>query len=83
MITHGACGRSWTGASRSHCPACHETFNSDWAAEKHRTGRPGVDRRCVPPAEAGLVGVEQAWGVCWQGASGGTWFATRTEAAAA
>lgn len=43
-----------------------ETFNSDSAAEKHRAGRPGIDRRCLPPADAGLVPVEHSWGTCWQ-----------------
>lgn len=66
MITHAACGKSWTGLRRAHCPACHETFNSDSAAEKHRVGKYGIDRRCLPPAEAGLVAVEQPWGTCWQ-----------------
>lgn len=66
MITHAACGKTWTGLRRAHCPACHETFNSDSAAEKHRAGRPGIDRRCLPPADAGLVPVEHSWGTCWQ-----------------
>lgn len=66
MITHGECGKTWTGLRRAHCPACHETFNSDSAAEKHRTGKPGVDRRCADPATVGLVAVEQPWGTCWQ-----------------
>ena len=65
-ITHGACGKTWTGVTRSHCPACHETFNSEYAAEKHRAGKPGIDRRCLPPAEAGLIASEQPWGQCWQ-----------------
>jgi hypothetical protein len=61
------CGKRWTGLSRSHCPACHETFNSESAADKHRKGSV-VDgnRRCIPPTEAGLVAVQQPWGLCWQ-----------------
>lgn len=68
MITHAACGKEWSGNRRAHCAAdkCHETFNSDSAAEKHRRGTHGVDRRCIPPAEAGLVPVEHPWGICWQ-----------------
>jgi hypothetical protein len=66
MITHGECGKTWTGLRRAHCPACHETFNSDSAAEKHRKGKPGPDRHCLPPASAGLVPTEQSWGICWQ-----------------
>jgi hypothetical protein len=66
MITHGECGKTWTGLRRAHCPACHETFNSDSAAEKHRIGKPGIDRRCVDPATVGLIAVQQPWGECWQ-----------------
>jgi hypothetical protein len=65
-IFHGECGRLWTGLRRAHCPVCHETFNSDSAAETHRRGKPGVDRRCLPPADAGLVAAEHSWGTCWQ-----------------
>lgn len=65
-ITHGACGKTWTGANRSHCPACCETFNSETAADKHRKGTFGIDRHCVPPAEVGLIAVEHPWGLCWQ-----------------
>lgn len=79
MITHGACGKSWTGVSRAHCPVCHETFNSDYAAEKHRTGKYGGDRRCLSPADAGLVGVEQPWGMCWQTPSDGAWVRSRRD----
>ncbi|MFF4489465.1 hypothetical protein ACFY0F_23700 [Streptomyces sp. NPDC001544] len=66
MHSHAECGKTWTGLRRAHCPACHETFNSDSAAEKHRVGKFGVDRRCVDPASVGLVAVEQPWGTCWQ-----------------
>jgi hypothetical protein len=65
-ITHGECGKTWTGLRRAHCPVCHETFNSDSAAEMHRRGKPGIDRHCVHPSKAKLVPVEQPWGVCWQ-----------------
>lgn len=50
IITHGECGKQWTGSSRAHCAACHLTFASDAAAEKHRVGKFGVDRRCEDPA---------------------------------
>lgn len=66
MHSHGECGKTWTGLRRAHCPSCHITFNSDSAAEKHRVGKPGIDRRCVDPAAVGLVPVEQPWGTCWQ-----------------
>ncbi|MFD7705623.1 hypothetical protein [Streptomyces sp. NPDC059786] len=62
---------------------CHETFNSDSAAEKHRVGKPGIDRRCLPPAEAGLVAVEQPWGTCWQTPGSDLRFASAPETEAA
>lgn len=65
LTIHGACGKGWTGARRSHCPACHETFSSESAADRHRVGKHGVDRRCVDPATVGLVAREQPWGTCW------------------
>jgi hypothetical protein len=66
-ITH-TCGAWWTGLSRSHCPAddCHRTFSCDSAAELHRKGTPGIDRRCVDPATVGLVAKQMPWGVMWQ-----------------
>ena len=64
-IRHPACGKWWTGLSRAHCPACCETFSTDSAANKHRVGKFGVDRRCVDPAEAGLVANEKPYGVLW------------------
>lgn len=64
-IVHGACGQWWTGLSRAHCPACHHTFSSDSAANKHRVGKHGVDRRCVDPATVGLVATEKPYGLLW------------------
>ena len=64
-IVHAACGRWWTGVSRAHCPACCETFSVDSAAEKHRTGAFGEDRRCLPPAEVGLVPRQMPFGILW------------------
>jgi hypothetical protein len=64
-ITH-TCGAWWTGTGRSHCPACHRTFSCDSAAEKHRVGRFGIDRRCADPAEVGLAAKEMPYGVMWQ-----------------
>lgn len=62
-----SCGKHWTGLSRSHCPDCHETFNSESAADRHRKGSfADGSRRCVPPAEARLVAAEHSWGLCWQ-----------------
>lgn len=64
-----SCGALWTGLRRAHCAAadCHQTFNSDSAAAMHRKGSfTDRTRRCIPPAEAGLVSVEHLWGLCWQ-----------------
>lgn len=59
-ITHGECGKTWNGVTRAHCPACHETFNSDGGAEKHRTG-PMTARQCTPPVELGMVERDGVW----------------------
>jgi hypothetical protein len=64
-ITH-PCGAWWTGLSRAHCGACHRTFSCDSAADKHRIGKHGADRRCTNPATVGLVPVTKPWGVMWQ-----------------
>ena len=37
--------------SRNQCGGCREYFNSNAAFEKHRTGKFGVDRRCLTPDE--------------------------------
>lgn len=65
IITHGECGKQWTGLSRAHCAACHLTFASDSAAEKHRVGKFGIDRRCVDPATKKLVPHETPYGIVW------------------
>lgn len=64
---HCSCGAWWTGLSRSHCAAleCHRTFSGETAANRHRIGKHGVDRRCVDPAGVGLVAVEKPYGVMW------------------
>jgi hypothetical protein len=64
-IVHGACGSWWTGASRAHCPACHRTFSGESAADRHRIGTPGVDRRCLHPLDAGLVARRMPYGTLW------------------
>lgn len=63
-----SCGAWWTGLSRAHCAAsgCHRTFSCDSAADKHRVGKFGVDRRCVDPATAKLVAVAKPFGELWQ-----------------
>lgn len=66
-IIHGACGKQWTGANRSHCPACHETFNRDSGAEAHRKGTHGGTRHCVAPSTLGYT------------LRGGIWYAPAPE----
>jgi hypothetical protein len=39
------------GKSRNQCSGCLTFFNSLRAFEKHRTGKHGVDRRCMTPDE--------------------------------
>lgn len=65
-IRHPACAGWWTGLGRSHCPSCCRTFSCDSAADKHRVGKFGIDRRCVDPAEVGLTAVVKPYGVMWQ-----------------
>lgn len=66
LIVHPQCGKAWSGLRREHCPACHETFNSSFAADKHRKGEHGVNRHCITPAQAGLLAVQYEWGTVWQ-----------------
>jgi len=66
LITHPKCGRSWSGLTRAHCPACCRTFSCDSAADRHRKGAHGIDRHCVDPATVGLVAVTKPWGQMWQ-----------------
>lgn len=74
-----SCGAWWTGHTRAHCaaPGCHRTFSTDSAADRHRQGRFGIDRRCVDPATVGLVAVNKPYGVLWQkpAPEGPAWFA--------
>ncbi|MCX5209723.1 hypothetical protein OG689_10555 [Kitasatospora sp. NBC_00240] len=64
-IRHGKCGQWWTGLARLHCGSCCRTFSSESAADRHRTGVFGVDRRCVDPASVGLVAKARPFGVLW------------------
>lgn len=60
-ITHGACGKSWTGGLRAHCPVCHRTFNRDSGAEAHRTGTYSGGRTCSDPAALGYTERDGVW----------------------
>ncbi|MCX5202440.1 hypothetical protein OG897_13405 [Streptomyces sp. NBC_00237] len=59
-IQHGACGKWWSGAERSHASCCHETFSSLTAFERHRRGM-----RCNDPASVGLVARQKPYGTLW------------------
>ncbi|MGW0682900.1 FDXHR family putative zinc-binding protein [Streptomyces sp. NPDC002754] len=61
-ITHGECGKSWTGMAKAHCSGCHETFSTYGASDKHRIGSFGIDRRCAAPGTVGLVQRDGIWG---------------------
>lgn len=61
-ITHGECGKSWTGNGRAHCSGCHETFSTYGVSDRHRIGAFGPDRRCADPATVGLVLRNGIWG---------------------
>lgn len=39
------------GHSRNQCAACSEYFNSTAAFDKHRTGKFGLNRRCMTQQE--------------------------------
>lgn len=66
-IRHPACGSVWTGLAKVHCaaPDCCRTFGRESAADRHRVGAFGVDRRCVDPASVGLVARETPSGAVW------------------
>lgn len=73
MTTTGCakCTNRWSGLNTAHCPACHETFTSPSAFDKHRTGNHADDTRtCLPPATIGLIKTDRDY-PCW-GWPGGT-----------
>ena len=67
VISCGGCTQKWSGRNRSHCaaPGCHRTFSGESAADKHRVGAHGVDRRCADPAKVGLIAREYQLGTVW------------------
>jgi hypothetical protein len=64
-VQHPACGSVWTGLAKAHCAACCRTFSRESAADRHRVGAFGVNRRCVDPASVGLVARETPFGAVW------------------
>lgn len=61
LITHGECGKTWSGNGRAHCSGCHETFNTYRGSDRHRTGPHGPDRHCADPASIGMVNRNGIW----------------------
>jgi len=43
--------------NRNQCQTCKEYFNSNAPFDKHRTGRYGIDRRCLTPDEMRAKGM--------------------------
>lgn len=37
--------------NRNQCTGCNQYFNSNGAFDKHRTGKHGLNRRCMTPDE--------------------------------
>lgn len=58
MITHGACGKTWSGNGVAHCSGCHENFSGVGLFDRHRsiTGAHGT---CVPPDQLRTTGGER------------------------
>lgn len=48
------CGAQWTGYGVAHCPACHLTFTSDSAFNRHLASQRTAG--CLDPADVGLGG---------------------------
>lgn len=59
--------KNTTRTLRGHhcqCVSCGECFNSAHAFDRHRVGRPGVDRRCMSAFEmrrAGMIMSVTGW----------------------
>ena len=59
------CNNRWTGLKTAHCTACHETFTTITAFDKHRTGDHANDtRHCIDPSTAGLINARRPY-PCW------------------
>jgi hypothetical protein len=72
------CGTTWGGLSPEHCKACHQTFTSTAAGDKHRTGkhdiRTGPDsRRCRTAEEMELKGMTRNRRGHWTTGGGAEW----------
>lgn len=58
---------------RNQCPTCGEYFNSSAAFDKHRTGRIGVDRRCMTTEEMRERGMVLRDDGFWRSAENPMW----------
>lgn len=61
----------WTGEQLENkvqvCSSCHKNFGTTEAADSHRVGDFGVDRRCITPDQALLVPIENQFGaIVWR-----------------
>lgn len=52
---------------RNQCQGCKLYFNSTAAFDKHRTGKHGVDRRCMTQDEMRAAGMDQRADGFWIG----------------
>lgn len=52
---------------RNQCQGCKLYFNSTAAFDKHRTGKHGVDRRCMTQDEMRASGMDQRADGFWVG----------------
>ncbi|GAS98826.1 uncharacterized protein RMCC_5791 [Mycolicibacterium canariasense] len=59
------CTNRWGGLNTAHCGACHQTFTTTSAFDKHRDGNHAQGtRHCVDPSTVGLVNAGRAY-PCW------------------
>lgn len=64
-ITCPRCDAAWTGLATAHCSACHRTFTTVSAFDKHRDGSHSRGtRHCVDPETVGLVQAARPY-PCW------------------
>jgi hypothetical protein len=65
MTTTNCCAAEFSGLKTSHCTACHQTFATVTAFDKHRSGSHATDtRQCLEPSSVGLVKSSRAY-ACW------------------
>lgn len=55
-LTCGGCDNTWTGVSRCHCSACHQTFGGISTFDQHRKRD-----SCLQAESLGLENVAGVW----------------------